>query len=62
MKPGLTEYIKFSDGIQVKFGGLFVASYLTREHTVSIDSFQPIHKDPFDRILFAQVAVEGITL
>jgi len=29
MKPGLTEYIKFSDGIQVKFGGLFVASYLS---------------------------------
>jgi hypothetical protein len=28
MKPGLTEYIKFSDGIQEKFGGLFVASYL----------------------------------
>jgi hypothetical protein len=30
MKPGLTEYIKFSDGIQEKFGGLFVASYLTK--------------------------------
>jgi hypothetical protein len=30
MKPGLTEYIKFSDGIQEKFGGLFVASYLKK--------------------------------
>ena len=29
MKPGLTEYIKFSEGIQEKFGGLFVASYLS---------------------------------
>ena len=35
---------------------------ITSEHTVSIDSLPPIHKDPFDRILVAQATVEGITL
>ena len=35
---------------------------ITAEHAVSIDSLPPIHKDPFDRILFAQETVEGITL
>ena len=33
---------------------------ITSEHTVSIDSLPPIHKDPFDRILVAQATVEGI--
>jgi PIN domain nuclease of toxin-antitoxin system len=32
------------------------------EHVVAIDTLPPIHKDPFDRILAAQAAVEGITL
>jgi PIN domain nuclease of toxin-antitoxin system len=32
------------------------------EHAVAIDTLPPIHKDPFDRILVAQAAVEGITL
>ncbi len=32
------------------------------EHTVTIDSLPPIHKDPFDRILVAQSIAEGITL
>ena len=35
---------------------------ITSEHAVAIDSLQPIHKDPFDRILLAQSMVEGITL
>ena len=35
---------------------------ITSEHSVSIDSLPPIHKDPFDRILVAQAIVEGITL
>ena len=43
MKPGLTEYIKFSDGIQEKFGGLFVASYLTPLPAYSPD-YNPIEK------------------
>lgn len=32
------------------------------EHAVAIDGLPPIHKDPFDRILVAQAAVEGYTL
>ena len=35
---------------------------ITSEHTVSVDSLPPIHKDPFDRLLVAQAMVEGITL
>ncbi len=40
----------------------YVELRLTSEHAVSIDLLPPIHKDPFDRILIAQAAVEGITL
>jgi PIN domain nuclease of toxin-antitoxin system len=32
------------------------------EHAVAIDTLPPIHKDPFDRLLIAQAAMEGITL
>jgi PIN domain nuclease of toxin-antitoxin system len=32
------------------------------DHVVAIDSLPSIHKDPFDRILVAQAAVEGVTL
>lgn len=35
---------------------------ITSEHTVSIDSLPPIHKNPFDRILVAQATVEGFVL
>jgi PIN domain nuclease of toxin-antitoxin system len=35
---------------------------LRGEHTVAVRGLQPIHKDPFDRILIAQAIVEGITL
>lgn len=35
---------------------------ITSEHTVTIDSLPPIHKDPFDRILVAQATVEGFVL
>ena len=35
---------------------------VTSEHAVSIDSLPDLHKDPFDRILLAQVLTEGITL
>ena len=31
-------------------------------HTIGVDALPNIHKDPFDRILIAQTAVEGITL
>jgi len=32
------------------------------DHVVATENLPPIHKDPFDRILIAQAAVEGITL
>jgi len=35
---------------------------ITSEHAVAITSLPPIHKDPFDRLLVAQSAVEGILL
>jgi PIN domain nuclease of toxin-antitoxin system len=35
---------------------------ITGEHAVAIANLPPIHKDPFDRVLVAQSAVEGILL
>lgn len=35
---------------------------VTGEHAVAIGNLPPVHKDPFDRILVAQAAVEGIML
>ncbi|MDR3737051.1 MAG: type II toxin-antitoxin system VapC family toxin [Acidobacteriaceae bacterium] len=35
---------------------------ITCEHTISVDSLPPIHKDPFDRLLLAQALLEGIPL
>lgn len=35
---------------------------VTGEHAVAVDRLPPIHKDPFDGLLIAQAAIEGITL
>ena len=35
---------------------------ITSEHAVAIANLPSIHKDPFDRLLIAQSAVEGILL
>ena len=35
---------------------------ITGEHAVAIGNLPPIHKDPFDRMLVAQSAIEGILL
>ena len=35
---------------------------ITSEHAVAIANLPPIHQDPFDRLLVAQSAVEGILL
>jgi PIN domain nuclease of toxin-antitoxin system len=47
-------------------GGLLDNGYdelaITGEHAVAIANLPPIHKDPFDRLLVAQSAVEGILL
>ena len=40
------------------YGEIAVSS----EHAVAIDTLPDIHKDPFDRILVAQAASEGIIL
>jgi PIN domain nuclease of toxin-antitoxin system len=35
---------------------------ITSEHGAAVAALPPIHRDPFDRILVAQAAVEGLTL
>lgn len=35
---------------------------ITGEHAVAVGLLPALHKDPFDRILVAQAAVEGMTL
>jgi PIN domain nuclease of toxin-antitoxin system len=35
---------------------------ITGEHAVAVANLPPLHKDPFDRMLVAQSAVEGILL
>lgn len=46
--------------------GLLANSYqelaVRSAHAISVTHLPPIHKDPFDRILIAQAAVEGMTL
>lgn len=32
------------------------------EHALAVEGLEPIHKDPFDRLLIAQAIVEGIVL
>ena len=32
------------------------------QHAANVDSFPPLHKDPFDHLLLAQALTEGITL
>lgn len=36
--------------------------HITSAHTVEVADLPSHHKDPFDRLLFAQARVEGITL
>jgi len=35
---------------------------VTAAHVLALSALPPLHKDPFDRMLVAQSAVEGITL
>lgn len=35
---------------------------IVSDHVVAIESLPAVHKDPFDRVLVAQAAIEGITL
>jgi PIN domain nuclease of toxin-antitoxin system len=40
----------------------YVELAVTGQHAANVDSFPPLHKDPFDRLLLAQAHTEGITL
>ena len=40
----------------------YVEIAVTGEHAAAVVSLPTIHKDPFDRLLVAQAAVEGLTL
>jgi len=40
----------------------YIELAVTSQHAVGIDTLPPLHKDPFDRLLLAQAAAEGITL
>ena len=48
------------------YSGLMSAGYeelpITGRHTLLVSNLPPLHKDPFDRILLAQAASEGIPL
>ena len=35
---------------------------VTHAHALRVHALPPIHKDPFDRLLVAQAAVEGLTI
>jgi PIN domain nuclease of toxin-antitoxin system len=35
---------------------------MTSEHAIAVERLPPLHRDPFDRILVAQAAVEGFRL
>lgn len=39
-----------------------VKSYLSPLAAAAVGQLPPIHKDPFDRLLVAQAAAEGLTL
>jgi PIN domain nuclease of toxin-antitoxin system len=40
----------------------YVELPITSEHAARVGLLPPIHKDPFDRLLIAQAAAEGVTL
>ncbi|MBI3677839.1 MAG: type II toxin-antitoxin system VapC family toxin [Proteobacteria bacterium] len=35
---------------------------VTSAHAIALETLEPLHKDPFDRMLIAQARVEGFTL
>lgn len=40
----------------------YIEMPITGAHAVALDLLPPMHRDPFDRILLAQAAVEGVLL
>ena len=65
IKSGLN-HAGFSVDPAALYGGLLGAGYeelpIISRHTLLVRSLPMLHKDPFDRILLAQTAAEGITL
>jgi len=65
IKRGLGREDFFVDPASL-YSGLITAGYeelpVTSRHTLLIPNLPPLHKDPFDRILLAQSAFEGIPL
>jgi len=54
MEPGVLRRGLLHHGyVELPIGG---------DHAVAVERLPPLHKDPFDRMLVAQAAVEGITL
>ncbi|WP_342118929.1 type II toxin-antitoxin system VapC family toxin [Pseudoduganella sp. OTU4001] len=41
---------------------MYVELDIKAQHALELLSLPPLHRDPFDRLLIAQAAVEGITL
>lgn len=51
---------------RILYRGLVANGYselpVRSEHTFTVESLEPLHKDPVDRLLLAQAVVEGLTL
>lgn len=41
---------------------MFVELPVTADHVLAVAGMAPLHRDPFDRLLIAQAATEGVTL
>jgi len=65
IKRGLGREDFFVDPASL-YSGLLTAGYeelpITSRHTLLISTLPPLHKDPFDRVLLAQSASEGVPL
>jgi len=65
IKRGLGREDFFVDPASL-YSGLLTAGYeelpITGRHALLISNLPPLHKDPFDRILLAQAASEGVPL
>lgn len=40
----------------------YVELPVTGDHALAVEGLPPLHRDPFDRLLIAQAASEGLTL
>ena len=65
IKRGLAR-VDFAVDPTLLYSGLIGAGYvelpITGKHTLLVGALPPLHKDPFDRILIAQAASEGVVL